>query len=304
MSGDTQVLMGYGRVKRLAAVRVGDLVYGTELRDGIRHFVRTEVTAHWQTVQPAFRIDLEDGTELVASGDHRVLTASGWRCASGKSPDGEPWPRLEADDWVIGPGRGLGRAATLAGTAMPDDARARVVSVEPLGVDMAMYDVTTGSGDFIANGVVSHNCFARGSHIVARARHRARLRLRDRREGQRCRGAGSRTCPPELEPRTRRTRDEYRSLPARRGALSADAGDHRGVGVVENAVLRAHQRNFAAAGPFPSGEGCDRGPGSARGVDRDHRRSTAQAVGAGHCRHPDPDWVWCKRFGKPDSTAE
>jgi DNA repair photolyase len=27
-----------------------------------------------------------------------------------------------------------------------------------------MYDITTGTGDFIANGVVSHNCFARNSH--------------------------------------------------------------------------------------------------------------------------------------------
>ncbi len=27
-----------------------------------------------------------------------------------------------------------------------------------------MYDITTGTGDFIANGVVSHNCFARKSH--------------------------------------------------------------------------------------------------------------------------------------------
>ncbi len=27
-----------------------------------------------------------------------------------------------------------------------------------------MYDITTGTGDFIANGVVSHNCFARGTH--------------------------------------------------------------------------------------------------------------------------------------------
>ena len=25
-----------------------------------------------------------------------------------------------------------------------------------------MYDITTGTGDFVANGVVSHNCFARG----------------------------------------------------------------------------------------------------------------------------------------------
>ena len=27
-----------------------------------------------------------------------------------------------------------------------------------------MYDITTGTGDFIANGVISHNCFARRTH--------------------------------------------------------------------------------------------------------------------------------------------
>ena len=31
-------------------------------------------------------------------------------------------------------------------------------------MDMPMYDITTGTGDFIANGVVSHNCFARVTH--------------------------------------------------------------------------------------------------------------------------------------------
>jgi DNA repair photolyase len=40
----------------------------------------------------------------------------------------------------------------------------RVVEIEKLGVDMLMFDITTGTGDFIANGVVSHNCFARPSH--------------------------------------------------------------------------------------------------------------------------------------------
>jgi DNA repair photolyase len=29
---------------------------------------------------------------------------------------------------------------------------------------MRLYDITTGTGDFIANGVVSHNCYARPSH--------------------------------------------------------------------------------------------------------------------------------------------
>jgi DNA repair photolyase len=39
-----------------------------------------------------------------------------------------------------------------------------VVSVEPLGDEIPMFDITTGTGDFIADGVVSHNCFARPTH--------------------------------------------------------------------------------------------------------------------------------------------
>jgi DNA repair photolyase len=39
-----------------------------------------------------------------------------------------------------------------------------VVSIEPLGIEMPLYDITTGTGDFIANGVISHNCFARPTH--------------------------------------------------------------------------------------------------------------------------------------------
>ena len=39
-----------------------------------------------------------------------------------------------------------------------------MTGVEPLGLQVPMYDITTGTGDFIANGVVSHNCFARNTH--------------------------------------------------------------------------------------------------------------------------------------------
>jgi DNA repair photolyase len=31
-------------------------------------------------------------------------------------------------------------------------------------LDLRVYDITTGTGDFVANGVVSHNCFARNTH--------------------------------------------------------------------------------------------------------------------------------------------
>jgi DNA repair photolyase len=39
----------------------------------------------------------------------------------------------------------------------------QIASIEPLGV-MPLFDTTTGTGDFIANGVVSHNCYARPTH--------------------------------------------------------------------------------------------------------------------------------------------
>jgi len=56
------------------------------------------------------------------------------------------------------------RKRDIAGQAVKSSARLGVVSVEPLGKAMRLYDLTTGTEDFIANGVVSHNCYARPSH--------------------------------------------------------------------------------------------------------------------------------------------
>jgi DNA repair photolyase len=56
------------------------------------------------------------------------------------------------------------RKRSIEGTALKSDANLRVASIEPLGLELPMYDITTGTGDFIANGVVSHNCFARNTH--------------------------------------------------------------------------------------------------------------------------------------------
>jgi DNA repair photolyase len=57
----------------------------------------------------------------------------------------------------------ISRKRNIEGTAIKSGADLRVVSIEPLGV-MTLFDVTTGTGDFIANGVVSHNCYARPTH--------------------------------------------------------------------------------------------------------------------------------------------
>jgi DNA repair photolyase len=56
------------------------------------------------------------------------------------------------------------RKRNIQGMAIKSDAKLRVTSIEPMGMDLEMFDITTGTGDFIANGVVSHNCFARNTH--------------------------------------------------------------------------------------------------------------------------------------------
>jgi len=57
----------------------------------------------------------------------------------------------------------ISRKLDIEGQAVKSDARLNVIGIEPLKT-MRLYDITTGTGDYISNGVVSHNCFARPSH--------------------------------------------------------------------------------------------------------------------------------------------
>jgi DNA repair photolyase len=79
LDGDTPILMGDGRTRALRDLEVGDEIYGTQLDGENRTYVRTRVLDHWETRKPAVRITLADGTQLVASGDHRFLTGRGWQ---------------------------------------------------------------------------------------------------------------------------------------------------------------------------------------------------------------------------------
>ena len=350
LAGDTPILMADGRTKPLAEVRVGDQIYGTVKSGSYRRYALTTVLAHWSTIKPAYRVSLEDGTQLTASGDHRFLTERGWKHVTGaesgprqrpfltvrnklmgiggfaappkdtpayrrgylcgmirgdgaighhadpgRVPDGEQirmfrlaladreglertadyladvgikdqefsfgqesptrrpmtairtsrrdevraiewligWPENPTLDWregflagtfdaegsysgslripntdpaivswtvsslealgfdyVVEPRhlpsgivhirlRGglrevlrffhtvdpaITRKRSIEDVALKTDAKLSVAAIEPLGLDLPMYDITTGTGDFIANGVVSHNCYARNSH--------------------------------------------------------------------------------------------------------------------------------------------
>jgi DNA repair photolyase len=329
LSGFTPILMADGSAKPLADVRVGDAIYGTVREGHNLRYAMTQVLAHWSTVKAAYRVTLEDGTELVASADHRFLTQRGWKYVTGAEqgpaqrpflttnnklmgfggfheapsdslayrrgylcgmirgdghlvdPEGlartrqylatfailvdefdfspavgnrQPlrairtsthgnvsaighlieWPDDPSRDWLCGflagifdaegsYSRGVWRVSntdpeiikwtcrgldelnlsyviepsvrsngltvvrlrggmkeamrffhatapaitrkrSIEGQAVKSGAKLRVTAIEPLGLEMPMYDITTGTGDFIANGVVSHNCFARNTH--------------------------------------------------------------------------------------------------------------------------------------------
>ena len=105
MWGETTILMADGRTKPLADVRVGDAIYGTVFDGKYRRYVRTHVLAHWQTVKPAYRIALEDGTELITSGDHRFLTGRGWKHVTGSEHGRNRRPHLTINNELLGTGR-------------------------------------------------------------------------------------------------------------------------------------------------------------------------------------------------------
>lgn len=56
------------------------------------------------------------------------------------------------------------RKREILGAAVKSDAPLDVVVIDDLGTVIPMVDITTATGDFIAGGVISHNCFARPTH--------------------------------------------------------------------------------------------------------------------------------------------
>jgi len=170
LSPDTLILMADGRQQPLAELKVGDAIIGTRAGTLSRRSVATTVLAAWSTHKHGYRITLADGTALVASGDHRFLTESGWRFVADTAVGDESRPHLTTATALMGLGAMTATdapsatASTLTGAAVKSHATLQIVSIEDLGTTLDMIDITTGTGDFIANGVVSHNCFARPTH--------------------------------------------------------------------------------------------------------------------------------------------
>ncbi|WP_203433765.1 Rv2578c family radical SAM protein [Jiangella asiatica] len=158
LSGHAPITMADGSVVPLSRVRVGDHVLGTRTDGLSRRLVRTEVLDHWRTSKAAFRVELDGGTSIVASGDHRFLTIDGWKHVAPAEEGEASRPYLTTADQLVGMRRGI------VGAVVRGHERFIVSYIRPMDATLPMYDLTTGTGDFIAHGVVSHNCFARNTH--------------------------------------------------------------------------------------------------------------------------------------------
>jgi DNA repair photolyase len=104
-AGETPILMGDGTTKPMAEVLTGDLVYGTVRRGVYRRYVITEVLDHWSTVRHACRTTLEDGTQLITSGDHRFLTDRGWKHVTDTGWGAVQRAHLTVNNRLLGTGR-------------------------------------------------------------------------------------------------------------------------------------------------------------------------------------------------------
>jgi DNA repair photolyase len=104
VAGDTQILMADGSARPIAEVRVGDVLYGTMREGWYRRYVKSRVLAHWSVIKPAYRVNLEDGTSLVAGPDHRFLTERGWKFVTGTGYGPNCRPHLTINNKLMGTG--------------------------------------------------------------------------------------------------------------------------------------------------------------------------------------------------------
>jgi len=105
VEGETPILMADGRTKLLKDLRRGDRIYGTVKEGAYRRYVPTEVLDQWSTIKPAYRVTLEDGTELIASAEHRFLAHRGWKHVTGAMGGPNQRPYLTTNDRLLGSGK-------------------------------------------------------------------------------------------------------------------------------------------------------------------------------------------------------
>lgn len=156
LSPDTLIMTADGRHVPLREVKIDDEIIGTQKQGAYRRFVRTTVTAKWPTRKRAFRVTLADGTEIVASADHRFLTDRGWKFVSGAMQGSNQRPYLTTSNRL----QGFGLGAPIAHPVESEDRKQGYVT-----------------GMIRGDGMIFHRTYDDGHRV--RDIHRFRLALAD-----------------------------------------------------------------------------------------------------------------------------
>jgi DNA repair photolyase len=101
---ETPILMADGSTRELAKLQTGDSIYGTARSGRYRRYVRTRVLARWGVIKRAYRVTLEDNTQLTVGADHRLLTERGWKFITGTECGVSRRPHLTVQNKLMGTG--------------------------------------------------------------------------------------------------------------------------------------------------------------------------------------------------------
>ena len=104
LAGDTPILMADGTVRPISRVRRGDIVVGTARSGTFLEYGPAQVLDQRESYQPAVRVDLSDGSYLIASPDHRFLSNRGWKHVQGAEQGASRRPHLTVNNWLLGTG--------------------------------------------------------------------------------------------------------------------------------------------------------------------------------------------------------
>lgn len=139
----TSVMLPDGKTKKIKDLNINDEIMGFDETFGI--ITSSFVLNKWFTYKTSYIIKLENGKELICSGNHRWLTQEGWKYTLDEKK-GAPGPFLKEGDIIIG---------------FKEDSNASVKSIEKHRNNQELVDITTSTETFIANGMISHNCYAK-----------------------------------------------------------------------------------------------------------------------------------------------
>ncbi|MDR6904819.1 DNA repair photolyase [Agromyces sp. 3263] len=163
---ETQITMSDGREKPLWSVEVGDEVLGTRAGGRYRRYAPAKVVAKWSTRKPAYRVVLADGSEIVASGDHRFLTDRGWKHVTGAMSGPGQRPYLTTGNSL----QGFGRAGLRSQISVLSDAYASGYLTGMIRGDGLMFERTYRRANGGVNNVNQFRLALADREALARTR--------------------------------------------------------------------------------------------------------------------------------------